>query len=247
MAGGIDWFRWHHGSVTDPKFQLVARRSETTTASVLAVWAFVLEAASSSDERGGYGEIDCESVDCLMGFDDGLTKTILDTMAARGLLGNGRVIAWEKRQPKREREDDGATQRKRQQRAREADGEHVAPCHTMSRQKTPRGEESREEINTPLAPRGGNPDPEGFSSFWETWPKSDRKQAKGKCLEVWKKAGAEGNAEQIVSHVKALASSDKWRESGGQFVPAPLTYLNQRRWEGAEESAAESSAVGVFV
>ena len=28
MAGGIDWFRWHHGSVTDPKFQLVARKSK---------------------------------------------------------------------------------------------------------------------------------------------------------------------------------------------------------------------------
>ncbi len=25
MAGGIDWFRWHHGSVTDPKFQLIAK------------------------------------------------------------------------------------------------------------------------------------------------------------------------------------------------------------------------------
>ena len=24
MAGCIDWFRWHHGSVTDPKFKLIA-------------------------------------------------------------------------------------------------------------------------------------------------------------------------------------------------------------------------------
>lgn len=26
MAGGIDWFRWHHGSVTDPKFKLIAKK-----------------------------------------------------------------------------------------------------------------------------------------------------------------------------------------------------------------------------
>lgn len=28
MAGGIDWFRWHHGSVTDPKLQLVAGNAD---------------------------------------------------------------------------------------------------------------------------------------------------------------------------------------------------------------------------
>lgn len=37
MAGGIEWFRWHHGSVTDPKFQLVARRSGARLSDVLAV------------------------------------------------------------------------------------------------------------------------------------------------------------------------------------------------------------------
>jgi hypothetical protein len=48
---GMDWFRWHHGSVNDPKFQLVAKRAGASVAEVVAVWACLLEAASSADER----------------------------------------------------------------------------------------------------------------------------------------------------------------------------------------------------
>lgn len=43
-----------------------------------------------------------------------------------------------------------------------------------------------------------------------------------------------------------MKSSDEWRRDGGQFVPAPLVYLNQRRWEGADVAESES-AVGAFV
>ena len=31
-----------------------------------------------------------------------------------------------------------------------------------------------------------------------------------------------------------------WTKDGGQFVPSPLVYLNQRRWEGAEATPAAS-------
>lgn len=76
----------------------------------------------------------------------------------------------------------------------------------------------------------------GFASFWDAWPTSDRKQARGKCLEVWKKAKAEADAALIVTHVEQMKAGP-WRKDGGQFIPAPMTYLNQRRWEGASTSA----------
>lgn len=166
MAGGIDWFRWHHGSVTDPKFQLVARRAGASLPDVLAVWAYLLEKASAADFRGCFGGVDAESVDCLFGFDDGTAATILAHMSDRTLIADEYIVAWEKRQPKREREDDTAAERKRQQRERDtrrssvaveqtgvttddtpkmADTEQVTPRHATSHQKTPRGEESREE------------------------------------------------------------------------------------------------------
>lgn len=172
MAGGIDWFRWHHGSVTDPKFQLVARKSGVRLPDVLAVWAFVLEKASSSDERGAFGEIDCESVDCLFGLDEGKTAEILGHMEARCLISCGAVSSWDKRQPKREREDDKSTSRVQELRKRQKEQEKATecketqsnasetPCNDMERTETPREEERRVEKRvtnvtlSPLAPQG---------------------------------------------------------------------------------------------
>ncbi len=159
MAVGIDWFRWHHGSVTDPKFQLVARKAGVGLTDVIAVWAFVLEKASASDVRGSFGDLDHEAIDCLFGLAEGKTLSILEQMQVRGLVADGVICAWEKRQPKREREDDTAAERKRRQRERdanqghdtpaEANHSHVTQCHATSRQKTPREEKSREEKKSP--------------------------------------------------------------------------------------------------
>lgn len=80
--------------------------------------------------------------------------------------------------------------------------------------------------------------PVGFSDFWKTWPSGDRKQAKGKCLEVWKKARFETVAALVNAHVSSLKSSASWSKNGGEFIPAPLVYLNKRSWEGAELSEA---------
>lgn len=156
MAGGIDWFRWHHGSVTDPKFQLVARKAGVRLPDVLAVWAFVLEKASASDERGTFGSLDCEAIDCLFGLEDGQTALILEQMQARDLVHDGEVVAWDKRQPKREREGDSSAERTRAYRTRQKEGakgdanqSRVTPCDATERHETPRGEESRvEKSNT---------------------------------------------------------------------------------------------------
>ena len=78
--------------------------------------------------------------------------------------------------------------------------------------------------------------PTGFESFWKTWPSGDRKQAKGKCLEVWKKARFETVAALVIAHISSLKNSSSWTKNGGEFIPAPLVYLNKRSWEGAEVS-----------
>lgn len=148
MAGGIDWFRWHHGSVTDPKFGLVAKKSGARLSDVLAVWAFVLESASANETRGVIGAVDAESLEYLLDLEEGTAFRILDAMTQRGLLGaGGVVVSWEKRQPKRE--DDTAAERKRRQREREHElalSEAVTPSKSRTvTQGHDRGEESREE------------------------------------------------------------------------------------------------------
>lgn len=91
-------------------------------------------------------------------------------------------------------------------------------------------------------------EPEGFVNFWKTWPASARKGAKGKCLEVWKKTHAERDAAQVLAHVASLKNSAGWQKNGGEFIPAPLVYLNKRSWEGAELADVSSeSSIGSFV
>ena len=148
MASGIDWFRWHHGSITDPKFQLVAKKSGARFGDVIAMWAFVLEMASADSDRGNIGTVDFETLDYMLGAEEGTSVRILDAMTQRGLIVGNRVASWEKRQPKRERENDNSTERSKAFRERQR---HETPCNTSATQETPREEESREEESKPLS------------------------------------------------------------------------------------------------
>ena len=122
-------------------------------------------------------------------------------------------------------------------RAQDADRKRTVRTLSASEpdKKRTRGEERREEI-TPPTPKG---EPVGFEEFWAAWPASVRKEAKGKCLEVWKKNRFERVAAEVIRHLDSLKTSTAWTKSGGEFIPAPLVYLNQRRWEGAEDIAPQ--------
>ena len=84
----------------------------------------------------------------------------------------------------------------------------------------------------------------GFDVFWEAWPRSDRKGGKAACLAKWKKAGLEKQSQQIAAHVLKMSTSADWQKQGGAFIPAPLAYLNQSRWDGAD--IGESSPSGML-
>ncbi len=152
---GMDWFRWHHGSVTDPKFQLVAKQARCSVAEVLGVWATLLEEASQNDDRGNFGTLDFESLDCALGLIDGKAYQIFTLMADRYLLdpNTKRISSWSRRQPVRERDDDKSGERvkafrekqKNQTEPGNATKRHVTPSNAMKRLEEIRGEEIREE------------------------------------------------------------------------------------------------------
>jgi uncharacterized protein YdaU (DUF1376 family) len=76
-----------------------------------------------------------------------------------------------------------------------------------------------------------------FDDFWSTWPTSKRKVAKSTCEAKWIKMKLDTVADRIISNVNTLKGSEQWTTG---FEPAPLTYINQRRWEDgvAEQSFA---------
>lgn len=67
-----------------------------------------------------------------------------------------------------------------------------------------------------------------FDEFWENWPGSQRKVAKAECQKRWKARRLDSVADQILGHVVAMRQTKQWQDG---FEPAPLTYLNQKRWE----------------
>jgi uncharacterized protein YdaU (DUF1376 family) len=83
------------------------------------------------------------------------------------------------------------------------------------------GNQNKNKNISPLPPSGG------FDRFWEVWPKSPRKVGKAACIRTWITNGMDQHVDRIVSHVSRLKTSNQWLSG---FEPAPMTYLNQRRW-----------------
>ena len=81
------------------------------------------------------------------------------------------------------------------------------------------------------APAEVFPIPVRFEEFWITWPSSNRKIGKIACRDKWASKNLDALADKIISHVKVLKASKQWLEG---FDPAPMTYINQSRWEDAD-------------
>lgn len=80
-----------------------------------------------------------------------------------------------------------------------------------------------------------------FDDFWNTWPASKRKVGKVACRRKWDAQELDRLADQILAHVRAMKNSEQWREG---FDPAPLTYLNQGRWEDPVDVSPDPFSVG---
>jgi uncharacterized protein YdaU (DUF1376 family) len=71
-------------------------------------------------------------------------------------------------------------------------------------------------------------EPTRFGEFWSLWPASKRKVGKAVCEKKWAARDLDSLADQILSHVRTMKETDQWKEG---FEPAPVTYLNQSRWQ----------------
>jgi hypothetical protein len=80
-----------------------------------------------------------------------------------------------------------------------------------------------------------------FSDFWSAWPSSKRKVARSACEAKWNRQALDPLADKIIASVTRLKGSEQWISG---FEPAPLTYLNQKRWE--DESETDSGNGSVF-
>lgn len=145
----MEWFRWYHGAISDPKWPLIARKSGQNIGTVVSIWAALLEFASQSEARGSAAGFDCETIDALYGYPDGTTETVCNAMKRHGLLSETHmVVSWSKRQVKREREDNSSDRVRRYRENKKANDSGVkedgnADVTPVKRQETPRTEQNR--------------------------------------------------------------------------------------------------------
>lgn len=143
------WFRVWSDMVNDPKWRTIARVSKQEISRVIAVALHMMTCASNAANRGHTEGWNDEDVATALDIETGDVTVIREAMQGRVLDGDY-LTGWEKRQPKREREDDNSTERSRNSRQRqkgqeEAMQRHATPCNANDNQETPREEESRED------------------------------------------------------------------------------------------------------
>ena len=153
----MEWFRWYHGAISDPKWPLIARKSGQNIGTVVSIWAALLEYASQSENRGSAAGFDCETIDALYGYPDGTTETVCNAMKRHGLLNETNVIvSWSKRQVKREREDNSSDRVRRYRESKKSNDssskeDSNASVTPAQRQETPRTEQNRTDKKEELS------------------------------------------------------------------------------------------------
>jgi hypothetical protein len=160
----MEWLRWWHGTVNDPKFRWVAGRAGVGLADVLAVWAVCLEHASSSPLRGSIVGLDCDATDSHFGFTEGHTAAIIAAFQAKGITDpDGWIRRWEDRQPKRE---DDSRKRVALHRSMKRD---VTQCNAPEEIRLEKRREEKE--SPPLAGGGGGRDGRKLNlpDAWDGW------------------------------------------------------------------------------
>lgn len=104
-------------------------------------------------------------------------------------------------------------------------------------------EKGKGEGSTPLTPRwrGGTHrwSPTFLERFWPAYP---RKVAKPKALRAWEKLQPDDAlVEEMLVALEQQKHSTQWTKDGGEFIPHPSTWLNQRRWEDQLEPEVKAN------
>jgi hypothetical protein len=219
----IEWFRSWHGAPTDPKWILIAKRSETQPGVTSAiVWALFDHASQNREQRGCVDDFDVETYAAFSGFDEATITRVIECLKEKNIIKDGYLSAWEKRQPKRE---DNSTERVHKHR------NAVKRSETQGNARVDK-EKSREDKKDSEANASGAvaPTDPKFDEFWKSMPKRSGANPKAPAEKLFKAAvrgGADPDA--IIAGAKRCAIVDA-AKANTEFIPQTVKWLRDRRW-----------------
>lgn len=80
-----------------------------------------------------------------------------------------------------------------------------------------------------------------FVTFWDAYPRKVSKDAAQKAFE--KLSPDDDLFYNILQAIQKQKQSEQWQEDGGQYIPYPATWLNQKRWQDEVKPAARGKVV----
>jgi hypothetical protein len=222
------WLRLWHDLPTDPKFRTIARISKQPIATVMAVYIYLLTDASQNVTERGVTQCDAESVTSIFDIEIDAVKSIFDAMQGR-LLDGFRIKNWDKRQPVRE---DNSTDRTRAYRERNrVDAVSVTQCDATERNVTqcdaPDKDKDQDKEKEKKITKKKKKKENQFETFWDLYP---RKIGKAKCESKFLSLiqRNEKIENEILEGLKKYLPHFEIKPK--EFIPHPITWLNQERW-----------------
>jgi hypothetical protein len=94
-------------------------------------------------------------------------------------------------------------------------------------------EQIRDRAETETEERRGETDlrplDDRFFEFWEKYP-SRRKVKKADAQKKWKSEKLDHIADEILQGLESWKASEDWAKDNGEYICAPIVFLNQKRW-----------------
>lgn len=153
----MNWFKTHHGFISDPKFGLAAKDAQETRAVVIAIAIALLNHASENEQRGSIVGFKADECGYLLDIESSRVTHVTNALRHRKFISETNVMQWERYQ---ERDVTAAARAKRyrdrlknKENPPEEDDSH-ASSRVMSRDVTPdkRREEKKDIVDTTVSP-----------------------------------------------------------------------------------------------
>ena len=195
------WFRLYSEFATDPKVQMMSEANQRRLIMLLCMKCCNGDVTLQDEEV---------AFQLRISNDEWAESKAL--FVSKNIIDNdNHPVAWDKRQFA----SDSSAPRVAKHRAKLKEACNV----TVTPPEQNRTEQIQKKETTPTTPTG-------FAEFWQAYP---NKTGKGAAETAWKKHRP--NLLIVLPALQNQMRSDKWTKDGGQYIPNPATWINQKRWE----------------